>query len=195
MKTLISTLILSAMTISQAIQFDSIRYWVGSGSNQAALVVDFTGGAGPRSFVWGYRFNGSATGEQMLRDIGAHDPTLSADIQSFSFGAFLDRISYTPVPLAVTFTGASNFTVSPYKYWSYFTGVSGAITNWVSANVGMSARTLTNGSVDGWSFTTDANFGPGVAPAPAVAANPVPEPATMIVLGLGALGVFRRKRA
>lgn len=195
MKTLLSALIVFAATISQAIQFENIRYWVGSGSNQAAFVVDFNGGVAPFSFVWGYRFNGSATGEQMLRDVVAHDPTLSAEIQSFSFGAFLNRLSYSPAILGVTFTGSSNFDVSPYKYWSYFNGVSGTNTQWTSANVGMSARTLVNGSVDGWSFTTDANFGPGVAPAPSVAAMPVPEPASLLVLGIGALVVLRRKRA
>jgi hypothetical protein len=195
MKTLLSALIISAATISQALQFENIRYWVGSGSNEAAFVIDFNGGGTGISYAWGYRFDGVKTGEQMLRDIAAHDPLLSADIQSFSFGAFLDRLSYTPAPLAVTLTGASNFVDSPYKYWSYYTGNSGANTNWSSSNVGMSARNLVNGSVDGWSFTVDANFGPGVAPSDPIFVQPVPEPATMAILGLGAIGALRRRRA
>ncbi len=49
--------------------FDDIDYWVGSGSNQAALVIDFASPAGSSSYAWGYRWDGIATGEDMFTAI------------------------------------------------------------------------------------------------------------------------------
>jgi len=49
--------------------FDNIRYWVGSGQNRAALVLQWNDGLTPVSVAWGYRWNGTATGIDMLRAI------------------------------------------------------------------------------------------------------------------------------
>src|SRR3974390_1833771 len=46
--------------------FSNIQFWVGSGANQAALVIDWRDGLTPESLLWGYRWNGSATGLDML---------------------------------------------------------------------------------------------------------------------------------
>jgi PEP-CTERM motif len=194
MKTIISSLILVASVSGQAIQFENIRYWVGSGANQAALVIDFNGGTAQGSFVWGYRFDGAKSGEEMIRDIAAHDPTLDVGIISYSFGGFLDVVAYTPVPLAITLIGQSVSNSSATKYWSYYNGMNGSNSNWSYSNLGMSGRTLSNGDVDGWSFTSDPNFGPGNAPTPPIPANPVPEPATLAGLGI-ALAYWKKKSA
>ena len=72
---------------SPAISLDDIQLWTGSGTNRAALVIEWSP---PESFnnttvpvpvanktlVWGYRFNGTATGTQMLDAILAADPKL-----------------------------------------------------------------------------------------------------------------------
>ncbi len=47
--------------------FDDIRFWVGRGQNRAALVVYWSDTA--LCLVWGYRFDGTSTGEQMLMAI------------------------------------------------------------------------------------------------------------------------------
>ena len=54
------------------IAFNDILYWVGEGSDSAALIVNF--GIPDTAFAWGYRFNGSATVQQMTDAITAADP-------------------------------------------------------------------------------------------------------------------------
>ena len=49
--------------------FNDINYWVGTGSNKAALVVDFASPTGTSSYAWGYRWDGTATGEDMFTAI------------------------------------------------------------------------------------------------------------------------------
>jgi len=72
---------------SAAVSLDEIQFWTGSGTNRAALVVEWSS---PQSFgsstvpapvadkslVWGYRFNGTTTAAQMLQAIAATDPRL-----------------------------------------------------------------------------------------------------------------------
>jgi len=72
-----------------AVSFNDIEFWTGSGTNRAALVVAWTtpessiGSTVPapvadKSLVWGYRFNGTAAGSQMLKAIVAADPRFYA---------------------------------------------------------------------------------------------------------------------
>ncbi|MDY4862561.1 MAG: fibronectin type III domain-containing protein, partial [Candidatus Onthomorpha sp.] len=51
-----------------------IEYWVGSGSQEAALVLVFNDGKTPQALVWGYRYDGTKTMKQMCYDIAAADP-------------------------------------------------------------------------------------------------------------------------
>jgi hypothetical protein len=46
--------------------FTNIQYWTGTGTNQAALVLQWNDGLAPTSIAWGYRWNGAATGFQLL---------------------------------------------------------------------------------------------------------------------------------
>ncbi|MCE5269134.1 MAG: PEP-CTERM sorting domain-containing protein [Planctomycetaceae bacterium] len=57
--------------------FNDIQYWVGNGQNRAALVIDWAGDSSTdQSWVWGFRWDGAATGEDMLQAIVAADPAL-----------------------------------------------------------------------------------------------------------------------
>ncbi len=57
--------------------FDDIRFWAGTGENRAALVVDWDHtSATDQSLVWGYRWDGAATGEEMLWAIVQADARL-----------------------------------------------------------------------------------------------------------------------
>ncbi len=51
------------------LSLDDIEFWAGSGTNRAALVVDWRDGAAPQSLVWGYRWNGAADAETMIRAV------------------------------------------------------------------------------------------------------------------------------
>lgn len=65
--------------IAQPFTLDDIEFWVGTGSNRAAVVIDWVeDSAEPRALAWGYRWNGAATGRDMLTAIVAADTRLFA---------------------------------------------------------------------------------------------------------------------
>ncbi|MCC6685652.1 MAG: hypothetical protein IT205_01540 [Fimbriimonadaceae bacterium] len=165
----------------QAVSFDDIRLWAGSGSNQAALVIDFNDGQTPRSYLWGYRWDGAATGEDALRAVVEADIALTATFDVFSFGASLNTVTY----LGHSQSQNSN----PGQYWSYWVTTNGH-DDWVFSNLGMSDRLLANGDVDGWAFSNP-NYN-GLPPTVPVAA--VPEPVSLATLSLGILVLRRRPR-
>lgn len=55
------------------IGFSDVQYWVGTGSNQAAFVVQWNDGKNPDALVWGFKWDGNATGEDMLKAIAKAD--------------------------------------------------------------------------------------------------------------------------
>lgn len=55
------------------VNFSDIQFWVGTGSNEAAFVVQWNDSKNPDALVWGYRWNGNATGEDMLKAIAQAD--------------------------------------------------------------------------------------------------------------------------
>jgi len=89
---------------SSAISLDDIQLWTGSGTNRAALVVEWSVPqslnyssvpipVADKALVWGYRFNGAATGTQMLRAILAADPRLYV-VADVTYGTFVEGIGY-----------------------------------------------------------------------------------------------------
>lgn len=61
--------------------FDDIQYWIGTGANRAAVVFDWDETTNAdEALVWGYRWDGSATGEDMLRDVLVADERLFAKL-------------------------------------------------------------------------------------------------------------------
>src|SRR3990172_9049327 len=64
---------------AQPLTFDEIEFWVGSGANRAVLVIDWVERSpNPRSLAWGYRWDGTARGSDMLKAILAADDRLFA---------------------------------------------------------------------------------------------------------------------
>lgn len=87
-----------------AVSLDDIHFWAGTGTNRAALVVEwrapevFGSSTVPapianRSLVWGYRFNGSATGVELFKAVLAADPSLCAVIDT-TYGTYVQGLSY-----------------------------------------------------------------------------------------------------
>ncbi len=111
LKKIIASLALASLLAahkSEAVSLDEIQFWAGTGTNRAALVIEwstpetFVGPFGSssvpapiadKSVVWGYRFNGSATGTEMLKAIIATDPTLAVAIKT-TFGTYVEGICY-----------------------------------------------------------------------------------------------------
>ena len=58
---------------------EDILYWVGEGSNQAVLAVNWADAA----FAWGYKFNGTKSVSDMMNDIAAADPRFSIEMGEY----------------------------------------------------------------------------------------------------------------
>lgn len=59
---------------ANATNFEDILYWIGSGSNEAALVIQWNDGKNADALKWGFRWDGRATGEDMVKAIAKADP-------------------------------------------------------------------------------------------------------------------------
>jgi hypothetical protein len=71
----------SRMAIAAPFSFDDIEFWVGTGANRAALVIDWVEESSePPALVWGYRWDGTARGSDMLVAIIAADPRVVAKL-------------------------------------------------------------------------------------------------------------------
>ncbi len=125
-----------------------VRFWTGSGSDSAILVVDFHDGANFHSYAWGYLFDGIKTGEDMLNAVADADPNFSVDM-----GGFLNDIIYNE---------HAGIGGNP-DYWGTWSGTS--LGNW-SMNVGIQ-EPLANGDWFGCSYT---DFNPALRPYKPVAA-------------------------
>ena len=80
---------LLVVTRASAVSLDGIQFWIGSGTNRAGLVIEWStpesrnystvpAPIADKSLVWGYRFNGTATAAQMFEAVVAADPRLYA---------------------------------------------------------------------------------------------------------------------
>ena len=154
---------------------------VGSGSNESFFVVDFQDGTVDHSYAFGYLYDGSKTGADL--------------ITALSSGAGLGA-TYLYSGGAVnsfTFNGHSEAGFENEAYWSYYLGNDGR--NWSYSSTGIKGRTLSNGSWDGWSW--DMNSADPLPLTPTAPA-PVPEASTAaslgLVLALGAGGFLASRR-
>jgi hypothetical protein len=198
---------------------EDIQFWVGSGANESALVINFNDGSSRPSFAWGFRWDGIATGAEMVAAIAAADTNLSilfgGTIES---GFFLTSVTYFDG--FETHSATSGNFIDDFNYWSYSVvgGTAGGDFGppevldpvvvgpsfafpamWESSPVGASAdsfggpgRFLANNSWDAWSF---GEF-PVSDPTAASTFAAIPEPSSILLLGLGAgLLLLRRKKA
>lgn len=198
-------------TSAGAITLDDVQVWVGSGDSRAGLVIDWADGSSPA--VYGYRFDGSVTGEAMLSEIASARPELYLKTGAFSLGTFtgravfglgldrdndgfgLDDGTVFTSGIAETDTAHADGALAldvddTYRegwnaaYWGYYT--SDGLSAWGFADAGFTDRVLTDGQWDGFSFQ------PGFAgDAPSVV---VPEPGTAVLLVVGGVALMRRRR-
>ena len=181
--------ILAASTLARAqtFSFSDIVNWTGSGSNEAAMLIDWNDGTAHPALVWGYRWNGTATGEQMMQAIMASDPDLSVQIiNDPEFGDYVNGIGFDGAG-GVGSHFESGF--SDGSFWGYFLGSGTSYPTWSFSDVGFTDRTLTNDSWDGWEWSS------GAPPAdqPIAAPPSTPEPTSLLALASLPL-VLRRRR-
>ncbi len=157
--------------VEATIAANDILYWVGEGSNQAVLAVNWADTA----LAWGYRYEGSKTVSDMLNDIAAADPRFS--IQLGDWG--LDDI------LFVTATG-DTLRKQTYSYWesknngTYDMGMGQTLTNGDFEKWGEpAAGTVVDSTYyDGWGWSYTYVYTMGISPV-SVPAGPMPEEATI----------------
>ena len=99
--------------------FNDIQFWVGTGENRAALVVDWDDStATDESLIWGYRWTGTATGSDMLQAVLAADDRLYAKLDTsstlaFGFGYDLNNDNQFAISDGSTFDAAGITTGGP----------------------------------------------------------------------------------
>lgn len=201
---------------SPAATFDDVQFWVGSGANQAALVIDWNNGKSPESLLWGYRWDGTATGLDMLQAVVNADSRLFAHLGTYvwgtatlGFGYDLNNSGGFAVSPSLAFdsgglaldtnpddnrvaTDAADHWLEGWNngFWAYYLKGSAA-ENWASALTGAGDRTLADGAWDGFSFAPGFASSDPREPTPAM----VPEPGVVSLLTLSALAlVWSRRR-
>jgi len=215
----ISAVVLAGSSVS-AFSFDDIQLWAGSGTNKAALVIDWNDGISPQSIAWGYRWDGTATGKDMFDAVLAVDSRLYASMEYWPGydGYTVYGIGYDINANGSGFVsgvredaggdedGYALDSADHYKegwftgYWSYYVAeTTGDLpTDWGYSGWGISARTLANGSWDGWSFVSDmSNWMSAGPPDTPVSATAVPEPGSLVALFCGLIsmgGLAYRRR-
>ncbi len=85
----LSTALLALWPAAHAVEYvdwvdwDLIEHWAGDpdGEHKCALVIDFQDGQSNEAYVWGYRWNGTKTGEDLMRAVASQSSILTAMIQ------------------------------------------------------------------------------------------------------------------
>jgi hypothetical protein len=167
--------------------FNDVEFWIGSGMNRAAVVIDwFEEGDDPPSLVWGYRWDGAATGADMLLAALAADERLFAKLgegdaginaiyglgydadDDGEFGVTGGAV-FDPYGIAISEPSDGEEATDPGDiyaegwlggFWHYGVASSNPYDGgtWTDIPVGMASRTLTDGAWDGWTFTSDFDF-------------------------------------
>jgi hypothetical protein len=168
---------------STVASFDDVQFWAGAGANRAAIAMDWDSSSpADTALVWGYRWDGTAKGEDMLRAALKADARLFAKLSgSGSLGfsvygigydangdgefALSDGTQFDADGVAVTGLPDEDATPLDPDDWyreGWFTGVWSYSTasgnawpeGWTQSRVGPSGRVLASGSWDAWTFTS-----------------------------------------
>ncbi|MBI9092621.1 MAG: hypothetical protein JEZ12_25675 [Desulfobacterium sp.] len=205
----------SAQAAMENFSFDDIDHWVGSGSKQAAFLVDWHDGISPEAMVWGFRWDGEASGEDMLTAIVKNDSSLYAKVSGettygialFGLGYDMDndgfgisdnseftdgftRAVYTTADGAGATDAGDKYKEGWYQgFWSYWASTEDKLkkdaTDWGFSGVGMTGRNLSDGDVDGWGFDSDMTTWGDAAPTAPYSPSPAPVPVPAAVWLLG----------
>jgi hypothetical protein len=180
---------LDAHAAGMVTSLDDIEFWVGTGSNRSAIAIDWDSETSDdEALVWGYRWDESATGEEMLLAVLAADERLFAklndtsgnDTRLYGLGYDLNDNGQFAIDDGTIFSddgiayGDESANVSPgdpedvyqegwhsAQFWHYAVaeGESFPATDeWSSSQRGMSTRMLMDGSWDSWAIAPLADF-------------------------------------
>lgn len=155
-----------------------IDFWIGEGAQSATLTIDWDEDtdAGP-ALAWGYRWDGQATAEQMLRDVLAADERFYAKLSTpgpvgvavYGFGydrngddafALDDVTSFDAAGIALSGPADGAMAIDPMDTYAEGWAFDGFWHNtildeenqWFSAPTGVADRTLADGDHEGWVY-------------------------------------------
>ena len=114
--------------VEAIIDFSEILFWVGEGSNEAVMAVNWADTA----LAWGYRWNGTATVSEMMDHIAAADPRFS-----FTGTSLLSDINYIDTAAGMT----TPLGITPGNWWES--------SNNGFMDMGM-GQNLNNGDLEKW---------------------------------------------
>jgi len=136
---------------------------VGSGDNTAGLYIEWKDGFSMKFLV---SFpEESITGMELIQRVADATP-LTIVVNDFGFGRFVDGIAWEEHANAGWGGGED--------WWHYWTKEGGH--NWASSMIGASDRVVVDGAWDGWVYGRAG----------------IPEPATLLLVGLGVMFVRRQ---
>jgi hypothetical protein len=214
----------SACAFAQTFTLSNIQYWVGSGTNQTALVVAWNDGITPDSLVFGYKWNMPGSGgAPTVYDMMAALQSADSDLRFYANPQFASPGDYALYSAFYNLTGGAGPTVGVpgnlggtesgfapagdhYEEGWYYNGFWGELLGdgnpynggaWDSNSPeGVSVDTLSNDLWVGLSFSTDlTNFTtPNPATPSAVFPVAIPEPSGLFLFPLGAMGLFACRR-
>ena len=110
------------------IAFSDILFWVGTGSNEAVMAVNWADTA----LAWGYRWDGTATVADMMAHIAAADPRFS-----YSGTSMISDINYIDTAAGMT----TPLGVTPGSWWE------SSNNGFMDSGMG---QTLANGDLEKW---------------------------------------------
>ncbi len=156
---------------------DDIEFWVGSGENRAVLVIEWDDGTHDKTtLAWGFRWDGSATGEDMIKAIVEADDRLFAIFEEwtnpegstvYGLGYDMDCDGFTYVEGTYdyqSYEGTPHLSNEDgyaediddlhqegwYENFWFYTLKESANDDWSASNTGITSRVLANGTWDGW---------------------------------------------
>jgi hypothetical protein len=197
-----AVVMIASHAIAGPFTFDDVDYWVGTGTSRAALVIDWVeNSTEPAALVWGYRWDGTAYGRDMLTAIVAADdrlfaklggsPTNPVAVYGLGYDANNDGTfaldggsGFDAGGFAYTgpADGSTSLDAADYYAEGWFTGFwhfgiaslnpyDGG--SWSDIPAGMAGRLLADGAWDSWTFSPTFNFA-AFAENPSAAATPFP---------------------
>ncbi len=157
-KLLLLVALMGFTSMANAFTIDDVQCWAGTGSNRSVLIIQWPDSVS-KALAFGYKWDGSATGAEMVEAVTTANPRLKYEGSTSAYGLFITGFKYDTNNNG-SFDDAEDLSSAGWStggYWAYFLGASLDAT-WSYAPVGCGSRKLADGSVDAWAFGTGSGF-------------------------------------